>query len=220
MKKRREKTRAPILAAGGIVVRGGREPRFAIVQLRKCNSWVLPKGKLNKNESALAAARREVLEEVGHKVHIHEFLGTISHAVGNRTKVVQFWRMRAIGEPVGSVARDVKAVQWLPFQEAVEKLTRPHERAFLDSIGPAVAVERSVEQDRPAERRSAERSAHQTPVASTVPPAGMPVVELSQTAATGDHLAAKELPRDSVAEKVRDWFRRISLVGTQSGRRD
>lgn len=215
MKKRREKTRAPILAAGGIVVRGGREPLIAIVQLRKCNSWVLPKGKLNKNESALAAARREVLEEVGHKVHIHEFLGTISHPVGNRTKVVQFWRMRAIGEPVGSLTRDVKAVQWLPFQEAVEKLTRAHERAFLDSVGPAVceAIERSAQQD-----RSAERSAHQTPVASALPPAGTPVLELSQTVATGDHVAAEEPPRDNIVEKIRVWFRRISMVGTQAGR--
>ena len=212
MKKRREKTRAPILAAGGIVVRGGREPLIAIVQLRKCNSWVLPKGKLNKNESALAAARREVLEEVGHKVHIHEFLGTISHPVGNRTKVVQFWRMRAIGEPVGSLARDVKAVQWLPFQEAVEKLTRPHERAFLDSVGPAVceAVERSAQQD---------RSAHKTPVEPAVPSAGTPVVDLSRPAAPDDLVAAAEQsPRDNIVEKIRVWFRRISLAGTQAGR--
>src|SRR5262245_60866008 len=111
MKQRKEKS---IRAAGGVVMSGGREPLVAIVQLRKCNSWVLPKGKLNANESALAAARREVLEEVGHKVRIHEFLGTISHDVGNRTKVVQFWRMQAVGEGVRSTARDVKAVRWLP----------------------------------------------------------------------------------------------------------
>src|SRR5262245_59701423 len=114
MKDQRAKARAPIFAAGGIVMRGGPVPLVAIVQLRKCDSWVLPKGKLNGAESALAAARREVLEEVGHKVHIHEFLGTISYDVGDRVKVVKFWRMRAIGEPMRTSARDVKAVQWLP----------------------------------------------------------------------------------------------------------
>ena len=219
MKKRREKTRAPILAAGGIVTRGGREPLIAIVQLRKCNSWVLPKGKLNANESALAAARREVLEEVGHKVHIHEFLGTMSHEVGNKTKIVQFWRMRAIGEPVGSMARDVKAVRWLPLEEAVGKLTRLRERAFLESIAPAVraAVERSARQDRDAERQSA---AQEVPSEPAVQPADPAAVEPIPQSAVPDVVPAPEQSvRDNFAEKVRGWFRRISLLSTHTGRR-
>ena len=222
MKKRREKTRTPILAAGGIVVRGGREPLIAIVQLRKCNSWVLPKGKLNANESPLAAARREVLEEVGHKVHIHEFLGTMSHEVGNRTKIVQFWRMRAIGEPVSRLARDVKAVQWLPLEEAVEKLSRSREQAFLDSIGPAIraAVERSARQDRAAEPRTAERFDHTSPAEPALQSPDAPVVDLAPRSASDDFAAAAEEPRrDNIAEKVRLWFRRFSLLGTQAGRR-
>jgi 8-oxo-dGTP diphosphatase len=222
MKKRREKTRTPILAAGGIVTRGGREPVIAIVQLRKCNSWVLPKGKLNANESALAAARREVLEEVGHKVHIHEFLGTMSHEVGNKTKIVQFWRMRAIGEPVGSMARDVKAVRWLPIEEAVAKLTRLRERAFLDSIAPAVraAVERSARQDRAAERQSAERAAHKIPVEPALQPPDPAAVEPVPPSEVADFVPAAEEPaRDNIAEKVRVWFRRISLLSTHTGRR-
>jgi hypothetical protein len=41
MKRRREKSRAPILAAGGIVVRGGREPLIAIVLLGSCHDRLL-----------------------------------------------------------------------------------------------------------------------------------------------------------------------------------
>jgi len=41
------KIRAPILAAGGIVLTEGSKPRIAIVRLRGDKSWVLPKGKLN-----------------------------------------------------------------------------------------------------------------------------------------------------------------------------
>src|SRR5216683_7910972 len=114
MKERKDKSRVPILAAGGIVLRNDRRPQFAIVQLRKLGAWVLPKGKLAADEDAIAAARREVLEETGHRVTIHEFLGTLAYEASGRPKVVQFWRMQAIGEPVRDLMRDVKAIQWLP----------------------------------------------------------------------------------------------------------
>ena len=42
-----------------IVLRGGARPRIAVVQRRKDNGWVLPKGKLKSKESAISAARRE-----------------------------------------------------------------------------------------------------------------------------------------------------------------
>ena len=127
--------RAPILAAGGIVIRGGPEPRVAIVRLRK-GDWVLPKGKLNERESALAAARREVLEETGQDVSVHEFLGTMSYDVGDKPKIVQFWRMQALDGPQRKPARDIRAVQWLPLNEAIKKLTHAREQVFLANVGP------------------------------------------------------------------------------------
>ncbi|WLA50901.1 NUDIX domain-containing protein [Bradyrhizobium elkanii] len=69
--------RTPVLAAGGIVLRRETPPRFAVVRLRKRNEWVLPKGKLDDGETPRAAAEREVLEETGHDVDVHEFLGTL-----------------------------------------------------------------------------------------------------------------------------------------------
>ncbi len=69
--------RTPVLAAGGIVLRPEKNPRIAIVRLRKRNEWVLPKGKLDDGETPRAAAEREVLEETGHDVSVHEFLGTL-----------------------------------------------------------------------------------------------------------------------------------------------
>ena len=128
--------RAPILAAGGIALRGARSPLIAVVQLRKNKDWVLPKGKLARNENAIAAARREVWEETGHDVHVHEFLGSIAYDAGRRPKVVQFWRMQASEEPVRELMKDVKAVQWLPLKGAVKKLTHPREQLFLRNVGP------------------------------------------------------------------------------------
>jgi 8-oxo-dGTP diphosphatase len=135
MRRRKHKARAPVLAAGGVVLRSSREPLIAVVLLRKYGHWVLPKGKINPNETALAAARREVLEEVGHRTYVHAFLGTIAYDIGERTKVVQFWAMQAIRGPARRLMPDVKAVEWLPLKEAIERLSRSREQVFLKSVG-------------------------------------------------------------------------------------
>jgi 8-oxo-dGTP diphosphatase len=127
----------PILAAGGIVVRGNTRPTVAIVQLRKDGDWVLPKGKLNRGEDALAAAEREVCEETGHTVTVKEFVGTLCYEVNGRSKIVQFWRMHPNGGPARELMDDIKQVAWLPLEKAIRKLARPHERAFLANAGPA-----------------------------------------------------------------------------------
>ena len=178
--KARDKSRAPVLAAGGIVVRDAPEPLIAIVQLRKDKAWVLPKGKLKAKEDALAAARREVLEETGHKVAVHEFLGAMSHADGSKLKIVQFWRMRPVGGRARRLMRDVKAVQWLPLARAIETLTHAHEQAFLANVGP-IALE------------AAARSARDTPVDG----------ESLDRAEVGERAAVS-----SMLNRFRAWLRR------------
>lgn len=128
--------RAPVMAAGGIVLRRGPVPLVAIVRQRKRNEWVLPKGKLDDGETPLQAAHREVLEETGHDVAVHEFLGTLVYQSGGRYKVVHFWRMEAAGAPIRKLMSDVKAVDWLALDDAVARLSREYERAFLDQVGP------------------------------------------------------------------------------------
>ncbi|NPV20820.1 NUDIX domain-containing protein [Bradyrhizobium aeschynomenes] len=128
--------RAPIMAAGGIVLRREQPPRIAVVRLRKRDEWVLPKGKLDDGETPRDAAKREVLEETGHKVTVHEFLGTLVHDTGTRSKVVHYWRMEATGTQTQPLMDDVRAVDWLTLDAAVERLSRDHERTFLETVGP------------------------------------------------------------------------------------
>jgi 8-oxo-dGTP pyrophosphatase MutT (NUDIX family) len=130
------KGHAPILAAGGIVLRGKSRPRIAIVRLRREKAWVLPKGKLMPREHPRDAAKREVLEETGYKVSVHEFLGSMSYAAEGKIKIVQFWLMRAVGSPAHELMHDVKAVKWLPLRQAIATLSRPHEKVFLTHVGP------------------------------------------------------------------------------------
>ena len=45
----------------------------------------------------MIGAKREVLEETGYDVSVHEFLGSMSYTAEGRIKIVQFWLMRADG---------------------------------------------------------------------------------------------------------------------------
>src|SRR2546423_13316039 len=122
--------RSPVLAAGGIVLRQGQTPLVAVVRLRKRNEWVLPKGKLDDGETPRAAAEREVMEETGHVVAVHEFLGTLVYETSGGPKVVHYWRMEAGQAATRKFMRDVKTVDWLPLGEALEPLSRRRQRGL------------------------------------------------------------------------------------------
>jgi 8-oxo-dGTP diphosphatase len=124
------------MAAGGIVMRREQPPLIAVVRVRKRDEWVLPKGKLDDGETPRAAARREVLEETGHNVTVHEFLGTLVYESGGRSKVVHYWRMEAGGTQVRELMSDIRAVDWLPLDAAIARLSRAYERTFLENVGP------------------------------------------------------------------------------------
>lgn len=137
-KTKKKKSSDPILAAGGIVTRGRSKPVFAVVRLRRQKSWVLPKGKLNKDETAIAAAKREVIEETGHDVAVQHYLGSLNYITSGRPKSVRFWHMEASRRPVAQLMKDVSAVRWLPLDQAIKKLTHDREREFLAEFGVKV----------------------------------------------------------------------------------
>jgi 8-oxo-dGTP diphosphatase len=169
--------RVPVLAAGGIVTQRG-EALIAVVRLRKRNEWVLPKGKLEDGETPRSAAEREVLEETGHQVSVHEFLGTLAYDAGGRSKVVHYWRMEADREQTLELMNDVKAVAWLPLDEAVQRLTRGHEQAFLAEVGP-LALEAATLRAAPAPRRPAAKRAASAPPRPARVPAPAPAANVN-----------------------------------------
>src|SRR5450432_1335164 len=124
-----------IHAGGGIVVRNGARALIAVVQRSKDDRWVLPRGKLKRTERAITGARREVVEETGHRVRVREFLGAITYRARGRPKVVQFWRMQAQARPSYDLMKDIAAVEWLPLAAAIRRLSYPLERLFLRSVG-------------------------------------------------------------------------------------
>jgi 8-oxo-dGTP diphosphatase len=182
--------RTSVLAAGGIVLRRQATPLIAVVRLRKRNEWVLPKGKLDDGETPRAAAEREVLEETGHEVSVHEFLGTLVYDSGGRFKVVHYWRMEAGDEQAYELMYDIKAVDWLPLEDALERLSRDHERAFLENVGP-IALKAAALSG--ATRRKAAKPATRRPRRTATPPlVGEPTTVPSEPAQLDAPIAQEE----------------------------
>jgi len=157
-------------AGGGIVVRNGARPLIAVVQRSKDDRWVLPRGKLKRTERAITGARREVVEETGHRVKVREFLGAITYRARGRPKVVQFWRMQAAAQPSRDLMKDIAAVEWLTLTAAIRRLSYPLERLFLSNVGRQVLGRRkraTRRKPRTTSYKSARKSARKSRTAKS-----------------------------------------------------
>jgi len=189
------------------VVRHGGKPLVAVVQRRRDNAWVLPKGKLKANEKPIAAARREAMEETGADVRVHEFLGVISYIGGSGPKIAHFWRMQAIGTAMSEPLEDIKAVEWLPLTTAIERLSLPHEQSFLRNVGKK-AIKRT--QKKPRRKPVAEAIIHAAdigPVSVDLPVdvgAALPIAPEAAVFANGKRV--KPQPRwEMIARLTKHW---------------
>jgi len=145
-------------------VRSGARPRVAVVQRSKDKLWVLPRGKLKRDERPVTGARREVVEETGFRVQVGEFLGVMTYQVRGRPKVVQFWLMRAEAQPSYELMKDIAAVEWLTLGAAVERLSHPLEKLFLTNVGRHASLRHGRAQTRAQAARA------KSPAAKSGPP--------------------------------------------------
>lgn len=129
--------RSLVRAAGGIVMRaaahGGWE--VVLVHRRAQADWSLPKGKLERGESAEHCALREVREETGLRCVLDRYAGEVQYRDRRgRHKTVNYWLM----QPVGGRFRacdEVDQQRWLSLGRAVKLLSYPHDRDLLESVG-------------------------------------------------------------------------------------
>jgi 8-oxo-dGTP diphosphatase len=107
---------------------------------------------------------------------VHEFLGTLAYDAGGRSKIVHYWRMETNGGQSRDLMDDVRAVDWLPLEAAVERLSRDHERAFLANVGPLAleAAKRSGERKAAAPVKRRRRAVMPGPSLGISPPVAQP----------------------------------------------
>ena len=116
----------PLRAAGGLVVRGG---RVLVVHRPKYDDWAFPKGKLEAGESWEEAAVREVEEETGLRAELGPYAGSTHYPLGDGTKEVRYYLMRADGEP--RPRNEVDDLRWVTRGEAMALLTYAYDRDLV-----------------------------------------------------------------------------------------
>jgi diadenosine hexaphosphate hydrolase (ATP-forming) len=113
----------PVAQAGGIAFRGrGPDLRILLVTSKKQQGfWIFPKGHVEAGETAVQAGVRETEEEAGVTGDLLGPIGApLEYDWNGKRYSVQYFLIRATAE---APASDGRTIAWLPFDEALSRLS-------------------------------------------------------------------------------------------------
>lgn len=129
-----------VYAAGGILWRlSGGKLRVLVVHRKAHDDVSFPKGKVKPGEILAETAAREVREETGIRAAIGPPIGICRYRLpGGRKKVVHYWAMRAkeraVRESTFTPNREIDAVEWLPAEVALKRLSYAFDVEILETF--------------------------------------------------------------------------------------
>lgn len=126
-------------SAGGVMFRViDARVEVALIATDQGGRWGLPKGHVNRGETAEAAALREVAEETGLEGAIVRHLATIEYwfrAGPSRVhKYVDLFLMRYERGDLRPQEAEVDDARWFPLEEALQRVSFERERDVLFQV--------------------------------------------------------------------------------------
>ena len=128
--------------AGGVVYRLGHGVHtiLLVTARRPPHDWVLPKGRIEPQETPAETARREVGEEAGVDAFPEQYLGDIGYrSPKGETLQVGYFLMRFNGEVPSPENRDIR---WCTLDEARQLIPVDSARSIIKSAERALSVPR------------------------------------------------------------------------------
>ena len=125
-----------ILAAGALVWRKSKEKKIeiAVIHRPKYNDWTIPKGKVELNESSIACAYREVIEETSIETEFGMYLGEVKYQSLDGPKQVSFWSAQVVKENTFTPNSEVDAIKWVEAAKAAKFLSLDSDREILSKF--------------------------------------------------------------------------------------
>ena len=127
------------VSSGGVIFRRNKDIiEIAMVSVKGGSVWCLPKGVIDKGESAEDTALREVDEETGLKGRIIEKLGKITYWYYLKEenikckKTVHFFLMEYESGDISNHDWEVESVSWFSIGEAVKRATYKGEKEMIE----------------------------------------------------------------------------------------
>jgi 8-oxo-dGTP pyrophosphatase MutT (NUDIX family) len=127
------------VSAGGVIFRKNNSSiEIALIAVKGGNVWCLPKGVIDKGESAEIAAVREVSEETGLQGRIIEKLGEINYwyyikeEEARCRKTVHFFLIEYETGDTSQHDFEVDLVSWFPIDDALKRANYKGEREIIE----------------------------------------------------------------------------------------
>jgi 8-oxo-dGTP diphosphatase len=136
MNTRRSPIQRTAYSAGGIIYRlSAEQVEVALIATDRGGRWGLPKGHVNRGETAEAAALREVAEETGLAGAVECHLATIEYwfRAGSARihKYVDLFLLRYVDGDVRPQETEVDDARWFSLEEALTLVSFERERDVL-----------------------------------------------------------------------------------------
>ena len=128
------------LKAGVIILSSVDKNRVGLLYRARQNDWSFPKGHVEKEENAIETMLREIKEETGLEVDILKELPNLEYVnISNEEHVyTKMFFVRSKDDSKLIVEFENDKIEWVPYNEVVEKLSYDNLKEYFTSILPVL----------------------------------------------------------------------------------